>query len=86
MLRDIIRQRKTNTILSHFYVESKKTKQGVPIMAEWVKNPAAEAWVTAKVRVRAPAWPSELKDLVAPPLQFRFSPWSRNFIMLQVRP
>ena len=38
---------------------------------QWVKNLTVEALVTAKARVRAPAWCSGLKDLVLPQLLHR---------------
>ena len=38
-------------------------KHGVPGMVQWVKNPIAEALVTAEVWVRSPTQPSGLKDL-----------------------
>ena len=61
-------------------------------MVPWVKNRTAAAHVTEEVRVQSPAWCSGLKDLALLQLQHRlqlglgFSPWSRNFHMLWVRP
>ena len=39
---------------------------GVPTVAQWVKNPAAEVQVAAGVQVQSPARRSGLKDLVLP--------------------
>ena len=63
----------------------KKEYVGVPSVAQLVKNPTAAAWVTEKVKVRSPAWWSELKDLALlqlwyrSQLQLEFNPWSGNF-------
>ena len=35
--------------------------QGVPALAQWAKNPAALAWVTAEVQFGSSAWHSGLK-------------------------
>ena len=33
----------------------KKTQMGVPVVAQWVKNPSAAAQVAVKVQVRSPS-------------------------------
>ena len=59
---------------------------GVPVVAQWVKNPSAAAQVAVKVQVRSPS-PTGLKDLALPQLWCRlqlwlgFSLWPRNFHM-----
>ena len=61
-------------------------------MAQWVKNPTAEAQVIAEVWVQSPTWSSGLKDLALPQLWHRlqlwlgFKPWSGNFHIPQVWP
>ena len=68
----------------HIRTALRKRCQGVATVVQWVKNPMAAAWVTAEVQVLA--WHSGLKDLALLQLLFRFSPWSRNFHVPQVRP
>ena len=55
-------------------------------MAQWVKKPTAVAHVIVEVWVQSLAQGSGLKDLALLHLQLRFSPWPRNFHMLQVQP
>ena len=62
----------------------KRLGQGVPAVAQWVKNPIASARVTGEAWFRSPSWPSGLKDPVFPQLQLGFNPWLRNFHMPQV--
>ena len=58
-----------------------KEGEGVPSVAQWVKNPSAAAWVVAEAPILFLVWPSRLKDLALPQLQLRFSPWPRSFHM-----
>ena len=55
-------------------------------MAQWVKNPAAVAWVPAEAQVSPPAPCSGLKDPVLLQLQLGFSPWPWNFHLPWVWP
>lgn len=55
-------------------------------MAPWVKNPMAEAGIAAGARVQSLARSWGFKDLGLLQLLLRFSPWHRNFYMMQVRP
>lgn len=55
-------------------------------MAPWVKNPTAEAGIAAGARVQSLARSWGFKDLGLLQLLLRFSPWHRNFYMMQVRP
>ena len=55
------------------YFQLKKT-QGVPAVAQWIKNLTAVVWVTAEVQAQFPAQSSGLKDLMLPQLQLRFTP------------
>ena len=72
---------KTNSTLGPFQKES----SGVPAVAQWVKNPAAVAWVAVEVWVPSLAWCSRLKDPMWPQLRCSlqpwcgFSPWPGNF-------
>ena len=39
---------------------------GVPAVAQWVKNPTAAAWVSAETGIRSPALHRGLKDMGLP--------------------
>ena len=53
----------------------------VPTVAQWVKNLTAAAQVAAESQVP----PLTVQDPALPQLKLRFSPWPRNFHMLQVQ-
>ena len=55
-------------------------------MVQWVMHLTAVTQVSAEAQVTSPAQCSRLKDLVLPQLWLRFSPWPRNFQMLQMQP
>ena len=60
-----------------------QSTMGVSAVAQGVKNPTAVAWVAAEVQV----WPLVLLQLqYRSQLWLQFSPWLRNFHMLQVQP
>ena len=55
-------------------------------MVQWVKNPTAEAQVTAEVQVRSLAQSSGVKDLALLQLWLPFNPWPGNFHVRRVQP
>ena len=60
-----------------------KEEVGALTMAQRVKNPTVLVPVVAELRILSPAQCSGLKNAE---LWLRFSPWPRNFHMLQVQP
>ena len=53
---------RSNDIDSYYSLYHKlKTTQGVPTVAQWVKNPSAVAWVIAELQVQYPARHNRLK-------------------------
>ena len=73
----------------HFY---KGRVTGVPALAQWIKNPTAEAWTTAEAWVQSLTLCSGLKDSVllqlwcSLQLQLEFNPQPRNFHVLGLWP
>ena len=63
-----------------------KRGRGVPAMVQRVKHLTSVAWLAAEVLVQSPAQCSGLENLALLQVWLRFSPWSRNFNMPQVRP
>ena len=61
-----------------------KFNDGVPALAQWVKDPTAVAWVTAEVWVQSSVWRCGVKDPALPhlwrrsQLWLRYNPWSWN--------
>ena len=58
----------------------------LPIVAQWVKNLTAAAWVAVKVWAQSLTQCSGLKDLVLLQLWLGFNSWPRNFHMIWVGP
>ena len=82
-----------NTIKSFdSLVDTKREGVRVPTVAQWIKNPTAEAQVAAEGQVQSLAGRNGLKDLVLlqPRLRSQLwlgsSPWPRNLHMLWVQP